>query len=348
MKTKKEILFNKKGREILKKELQEEPFERITASFYKYFSCNDPQLFRDNLYRQLDSIKVFGRIYISTEGINAQVSIPKNNWNKFLDNLKQYDDLKNISIKQAIQNGDSFYKLIIKVRKELVAYNIPDNSYSMDRVGNHLNAKDFNIALDNSKTIIVDMRNYYESEIGHFKNAIIPNVETSKELLPEVKRILKGHEDDKVLLYCTGGIRCEKASAFLLNEGFKDVNQLQGGIIQYAHDIKEKGLESKFIGKNFVFDDRLSEKVTDDIISKCHICGDTCDEHTDCKNDACHILFIQCNSCSLTLDGCCSKDCQDFAALPIEEQREKRKNPSQVVSRTFFDSRIKPRIEISK
>tara|TARA_B100000427_G_scaffold324240_1_gene329059 strand:- start:94 stop:1140 length:1047 start_codon:yes stop_codon:yes gene_type:complete len=348
MRNKKEKLFNKKGRDILKKELQEENFERITASFYKYFSCDNPRLFRDTLYRQWDILKVFGRVYIAKEGINAQVSVPKYNWNDFLNNLDQHKDLKDISIKQAIQDGKSFYKLTIKVREELVAYGISNNSYSMDRVGNHLNSEEYNLALDDPETIIVDMRNYYESEIGHFKHAIIPNVETSKELLPEIKRILKGHEDDKVLLYCTGGIRCEKASAFLLKEGFNNVNQLQGGIIQYAHDIKEKGIESKFIGKNFVFDNRLSEQVTDDIISKCHICGNLCDDHTDCKNDACHILFIQCNSCSINLDGCCSKDCQDFAALPIEEQRIKRKNPDEVVSKTFFDSRIKPRLEISK
>ena len=194
------------------------------------------------------------------------------------------------------------------------------------------------------ETIIVDMRNYYESEVGRFESAVIPDVEISKELLPEVKDILDGKEEEQILLYCTGGIRCEKASSYLMNHGFKNVNQLSGGIIQYVHEINKKGLKSKFIGKNFVFDDRLGERVTEDVIAKCHICGDACDNHTDCKNDACHILFIQCETCFKELDGCCSKECNDFFKLPIEEQKIRRKDPTQVVSRTFFDSRIKPKL----
>ena len=163
-------------------------------------------------------------------------------------------------------------------------------------------------------------------------------------MLPEVKDILDGKEEEQVLLYCTAGIRCEKASSYLMNHGFKNVNQLSGGIIQYVHEINKKGLKSKFIGKNFVFDDRLGERVTEDVIAKCHICGHACDNHTDCKNDACHILFIQCETCFKELDGCCSKECNDFFKLPIEEQKIRRKDPAQVVSRTFFDSRIKPKL----
>ena len=146
-------------------------------------------------------------------------------------------------------------------------------------------------------------------------------------------------------MYCTGGIRCEKASSYLINQGFKEVYQLEGGIIQYAHDIKENNLKSEFIGKNFVFDQRLGERVTDDILSFCHICGLSCDSHTDCKNDACHILFIQCEKCKKLYNGCCSKDCQDFAALPIKQQKKLRKDPERIISRTFFDSRIKPRMD---
>ena len=163
--------------------------------------------------------------------------------------------------------------------------------------------------------------------------------------MPEVKNLLKGKENEKILLYCTGGIRCEKASSYLIKSGFKDVSQLQGGIIQYAHEIKSNNMESKFRGKNFVFDDRLGERITDDVLSFCHICGDSCDDHTDCKNDACHILFIQCEKCNKIYDGCCSKECQDFAALPIEQQKKLRKDPERIISRTFFDSRIKPRMD---
>ena len=341
---KKELLFNKKSREQLKEELAVEPFDRITASFYAYTLVDDPLSFRNDLYLTWQDIGVFGRIYVADEGINAQLSVPERRWDDFIESMRSRPVLKDIPIKKAIQDGTSFYKLTIKVRKELVAYGIPEDSYDMRHVGTHLTAEEFNQALDNPDTTVVDMRNYYESEIGRFKTAVIPDVETSQELLQEVKHVLKGKEDEPVLLYCTGGIRCEKASSYLLKQGFKKVNQLQGGIIQYAHDVKEKGLASKFIGKNFVFDHRLGERVTDDVIAECHICGATCDRHTDCRNDACHILFIQCEACDKELTGCCSKECREFASLPVKRQIELRKDPTRVVSRTFFDSRVKPKL----
>ena len=136
--------------------------------------------------------------------------------------------------------------------------------------------------------------------------------------------------------YCTGGIRCEKASSFLINEGIKDVKQLQGGIIQYAHDIKKNGMKSKFIGKNFVFDARLGEPVSDDIISNCHICDKSSDIHRDCKNDACHILFIQCEECERELNGCCSNKCKEIASLPIETQKELRENQNFLDKGRYF------------
>tara|TARA_B110000467_G_scaffold73814_1_gene66960 strand:- start:5473 stop:6507 length:1035 start_codon:yes stop_codon:yes gene_type:complete len=341
---KKNILYNKINKIELKKELKDEDFKRITASFYKYITIEDPSIFRNNLFLLLNKLEIFGRIYVSNEGINAQISVPEKNWGILYIKLETIRELKKITIKKALQEGKSFYKLTIKVRDELVAYGLSSKSYNMKHVGKHLDAVEYNNAIENPKTTVVDMRNYYESEIGRFENAIIPNVETSKELLPEVKKILKGKEKDQILLYCTGGIRCEKASAYLIESGFKNVSQLSGGIIQYAHDIKEKDLKSKFKGKNFVFDQRLGERVTDDIISNCHICGDVCDEHTDCKNDACHILFIQCLNCSEKYQGCCSTECQNFAALPTDQQKIFRKDPKRIISRTYFDSHIKPKL----
>ena len=342
---KKKHLYNKVNSEELKLALANEPFERITASFYKYIDISVPNELRDELYEAWNKMGVFGRVYIADEGINAQVSIPQPNWEIFKKSVLSNDLFRGIIIKKAIQEGSSFYKLKIKVRKELVAYDVPKESYDMKKVGKHLTASDYNLAIESKDSTVVDMRNYYESEIGRFENAIIPDVETSKELLPEVKKLLKGKENEKILLYCTGGIRCEKASSYLIKNGFNDVNQLQGGIIQYAHEIKSNNMESKFRGKNFVFDDRLGERITDDVLSFCHICGDSCDDHTDCKNDACHILFIQCEKCNKIYDGCCSKECQNFAALPIEKQKKLRKDPERIISRTFFDSRIKPRMD---
>ena len=342
MKYNKRDLYNTKGKAELKERLNSEPFERITSSFYKYTELINPEEVRDELYLKFRNLKVLGRIYISVEGINAQLSVPEQNFDKLLFSVRDY--FGDTNLKKAIQEGKSFYKLTIKVRKELVAYGVQKDTYDMDEVGKHLDAEAYNRAISDPNSVLVDMRNYYESEIGKFENAIIPNVETSKELLPKVKKILAGKEDKQILLYCTGGIRCEKASSYLIKNGFKNVNQLEGGIIQYAHEIKKKNIKSKFIGKNFVFDNRLGERVTNDIISNCHTCKKPCDNHTDCKNDACHILFIQCNGCSNLLNGCCSVDCQNFIKLPSKKQKIYRKDPSKIVSKTFFDSRVKPKL----
>ena len=331
-------LYNQKSKDLLVKKLESEDFNRTTCSFYKYVTIVDPITFRDKIYEEFDNLEILGRVYIAEEGMNAQISVPDKNWGLFLKLISSVKLLYDIDIKTAINDGISFYKLIVKVKKEIVAYNIPKNKFNMDVVGEHLNTKQFNEAIENSNTTVIDMRNIYESEVGQFISAEIPQVEKSKDLLPEVRRMLKGREHHQVLLYCTGGIRCEKASSFLINEGIKNVKQLQGGIIQYAHDIKKEGLESKFVGKNFVFDARLGERVTEDIISTCHLCGERSDSHKDCKNDACHILFIQCTKCDEKLNGCCSLECKKIASLPIDEQIKYRKNQKYVDKRRYFKS----------
>ena len=340
----KKKLYNQKDRPQLIAELAEENFTRMTCSFYRYVNIDNPNALRDELYKEWIELNVLGRVYIAEEGINAQISIPTPKFDTFIELLNKRVYLADIPIKHAIEEERSFIKLAIRVKKEIVAYNIPENEYNMSQVGTHLNASEFNKALENPDTVVVDMRNYYESEVGHFHNAILPDVERSQELLPEVKRLLKNNEDKEVLLYCTGGIRCEKASSYLLHHGFKDVKQLKGGIIQYAQDVKTENIDSKFIGSNFVFDQRLEERITDDIISKCHQCGNSSDTHTDCLNQACHILFIQCEKCRGKFEGCCSLECQDFAALPIEEQRVLRKDPKKVISKTRDSASGKPRL----
>ena len=331
-------LYNKKSKDMLIENLEAETFNRITCSFYNYIKINSPSDFRDKLYSLFYTLNIFGRIYVADEGINAQISVPSHNWAKFLKTISEISELSNIQIKKAISEGISFYKLVVKVKKEIVAYGIPKNKYNMKIIGKHLSTEQFNSAINKEQTTIIDMRNIYESEVGKFKNAEIPQVEKSKDLLPEVRKMLKGREHHQVLLYCTGGIRCEKASSFLINEGIENVKQLKGGIIQYAHDIKKNGVKSKFIGKNFVFDARLGERVSDDIISNCHICNKSSDIHRDCKNDACHILFIQCQECERDLNGCCSDKCKEIASLPIETQKDLRKNRNSPDKRRYFKS----------
>jgi UPF0176 protein len=301
--------------------------QRLTLSFYAYAQISDPTQFRNDLFRAWDPLVVLGRIYVAKEGINAQLSLPADNFYAFKDTIEAYDFMKDIRLNIAVEHDDhSFLKLTVKVRDKIVADGLNDETFDVTNIGVHLKAKEFNEILDNPNTIVVDFRNHYESEIGYFKGAITPDVDTFRESLPIINEQLKDFKEDKnLVMYCTGGIRCEKASAYFKHQGFKNVFQLEGGIINYAKQIKEENLESKFIGKNFVFDHRLGERITDDIVSQCHQCGKPCDVHTNCINEGCHLLFIQCEKCAQAMQGCCSQDCVDVIHLPEEEQKAIRR-----------------------
>lgn len=341
------LLVNRIDKNVLKQRLKEEKLRRKTISFYRYVNISNPQALRDSLYKDWSGLNCFGRIYLAKEGINAQMSVPEDNWDLFIANLNALDYFKNVPLKHAVDgNGKSFYKLIIKVREKIVADGITDMDFDPSKAGTYLSAKEFNEALEDKNTIVVDMRNHYESEVGRFDNAFCPDADTFREELPLVIEHLKGKEDKKILMYCTGGIRCEKASAYFKHKGFKDVNHLRGGVIQYAKEVKEQNLQSRFRGVNFVFDERIGERITKDIISNCHQCGSPCDTHVNCKNDDCHLLFIQCAACSEKMKGCCTPECVGIIALPIEEQRRLRKgrvkNGSECLA--VYKSRLRPNL----
>ncbi|MDB2340265.1 rhodanese-related sulfurtransferase [Flavobacteriaceae bacterium] len=307
--------------------IEEAGQERLTLSFYQYAQLGNPQLFRDYLFLHWNPLEVLGRIYVAKEGINAQLSVPAAQFEAFKATLDEITFLEGVRLNIAIeQDNKSFLKLTIKVRNKIVADGLVDHSFDVTQKGKHVNAQEFNTLLSDKNTICVDMRNHYESEIGHFDSAITPDVDTFRDSLPIIEEELADHkEDKKLLMYCTGGIRCEKASAYFKHKGFKNVYQLEGGIIEYARQVKAQELENKFIGKNFVFDERRGERISEDVIAQCHQCGAACDTHVNCVNEACHLLFIQCEACQEKMDQCCSTACQEIAALPLEEQRELRK-----------------------
>ena len=300
---------------------------RITLSFYKYHQIKNTSLFRDHLYLMWEKLDVLGRIYIASEGINAQLSMPSQNLNEFKTKLDSIDFLNEIRLNVAIEQDDfSFLKLKVKIRNKIVADGLSENSFDLSNNGTHVNASEFNTLIENPNTLLVDMRNHYESEIGHFDGAILPDVDSFRESLPIIEKKFAKHKKSKnIVMYCTGGIRCEKASAFLKHKGYEKVYQLDGGIIEYARQVDQEKINNKFLGKNFVFDHRRSEAVSDEIIANCHQCGEKCDTHINCANEACHLLFIQCEKCAKEFNNCCSEECYKINSLSLEDQKKLRK-----------------------
>jgi UPF0176 protein len=320
-------LYNKLSAEERARIIDENSQERITLSFYKYFKLGNPKIFRDHLFVTWSKLDILGRIYIANEGINAQLSVPKENINDFKETLQDIIPLNKIRLNFALEHySKSFLKLTIKIRKKIVADGLDDKTFDVTNIGKHLDAENFNKMLNDSNTVCIDMRNHYESEIGFFKGAIKPNVDTFRESLEIIDNELEKNGYEKnYLMYCTGGIRCEKASAYLKHKGLKNVYQLEGGIIEYSRQVKEKKLKNNFLGKNFVFDERRGERISDDVVSNCHQCGEPCDTHVNCSNEACHLLFIQCEKCRQRMNNCCSDECVNIIELSYEEQKKLRK-----------------------
>jgi len=335
------MLANKYGKETLLRLRENETFERRTVSFYRYVRLENVNTLRNDLYQVWTELGILGRTYLATEGINAQMTVPVPNWDAFVADLDSRVVFAKMPLKIALEEkGSAFLKLIVRVKPRILADGLDDNEIDMNRMGEHLTPVQFNEALAHPDAVVVDVRNHYEHEIGHFDNAIRPDVDTFQESLPIIRDTLADHKDKPVLMYCTGGIRCEKASAYLRANGFQDVSQLNGGIIAYAQHVKEAKIESKYRGKNFVFDDRKNEKITDDILSTCHLCDNPCDEHQNCQNHACHLLFLQCQTCAKRLNNCCSAECKRIAGLPLEEQRTLRREARQRAGDSHYVSQL--------
>ena len=322
-------LWNTLSKEELEIQLKASGHQFVTVSFYQYALIENPRLFRDHLFLMWSKLNVVGRTYVAKEGINAQMAIPVAHFQQFREELYEIDFLNGIRLNIAVDEAEasfSFLKLKVKVRDKILADGLDDQTFDVTNKGIHLNAEEFNELTNKPDTILIDFRNHYESEVGYFKGSILPDVDTFRESLPLIEdTYLKGNEDKNIVMYCTGGIRCEKASAWFKHRGFKNVHQLEGGIIKYANDCEDKGIENKFVGKNFVFDERRGERISDDVVAVCHQCGSPADTHTNCANEACHLLFIQCESCKDKLENCCSAECMEVNRLPEEVQKELRK-----------------------
>lgn len=327
-------LRNKYSPEYLKARLKAEGFPRTTLSFYRYVRLADPIGLRNELYAEWEAFGVLGRIYLAAEGINAQLSVPTHNFDRFRAAIDERSEFASVPFKIAVEDdAESFLKLTIKVRPKLVADGLQDEVFDVTDVGQHLDAESFNRLIDEGVTV-VDLRNNYEALIGHFEGALTPKADTFRGAVEEMLEKLDDKKDEPVLLYCTGGIRCEKASAWFRHHGFTNVGQLHGGIIDYARQIRSKGLQSRYKGQNFVFDGRLAERITDDVVSTCMQCGQPNDRITNCQQNTCNLLLVQCEACAKKYANCCTPSCREIHLLPEEVQREWRKGRPSKSSKT--------------
>jgi len=338
-----------RSREEKKAAVAADGIERVTFSFYKYVRIEDPKKLQEELFGRWTELGCLGRIYVASEGVNAQMNVPKKNWDQFDAFMKSKKEFLGVPYKFAVEEGESssFYKLIVRVKDKIVADGLDDESFDVTNTGEYLTAEEMNEYVDDPNAVVVDMRNIYEAEVGHFENAVCPDVDTFREELAKTPETLRIHKNKKIALYCTGGIRCEKASAWLKHNGYENVKHLRGGIIDYKHQVEREGLENKFKGKNFVFDERLGERIGEEIISFCHLCGkEKCDTHNHCAYQACHVLFLGCDGCMEKKKGYCSYKCMTFDRLPERVKKMLTKNSHVNKGGQFKKHRMKGKYKI--
>lgn len=277
-----------------------------TVTFYKYVKIQNPEEAKGYFRGLCESLDLLGRILIGEEGVNAGVSGPKAGIEKFKQTIAKKREFTNMTYREQEVPSNSYHKLVVRVRKEIVALG---QEVNIKHKGKHLSPRRFKRWLDRKEDIIIlDARNDYETKIGKFEGALTLPISTFKEFPEAAEKALKGKEDKKIVMYCTGGIRCEKSSAFLRQKGFKNVLQLQGGIINYANQFKN----DHYKGKCFVFDDRISgEANSEHVMSKCDICGTDSDLYINCHNMECDKLVVECPECQDKMNKTCSEECKN-------------------------------------
>ncbi len=281
--------------------------------YYKYIEIEDPQAFRDQHFEFCSSLGLRGRILVATEGINGTVSGTVEQTEKYMEYMRNDARFSDMVFKIEKSEEHAFKKLKIKIKPEIVNLSLEEDLNPNQITGKHLSPKEFLETLQQDDVIILDARNTYEYDLGHFRGAIRPDIETFRELPKWVEENLSEHKDKKILTYCTGGIRCEKFSGFLVNEGFKDVSQLEGGIITYGYDPEVKG--ALWDGKCYVFDERISVPVNrtgeETVVGKCHHCGKPEERYVKCGNPECNKHLLLCEACEHEHYRSCSQDCKD-------------------------------------
>jgi UPF0176 protein len=282
--------------------------------YYKYVHIDDPVTFAKDHLEFCKAVGLRGRVLVAHEGINGTVSGTVAQTEQYMMHLRADPRFRDIEFKIDPVDGHVFRRMSVRPRKEIVHLGLEEDVDPNQLTGKRLEPKEFFEYLMRDDVIVLDARNDYESAIGHFRNAIRPQVRTFRELPQWIRENLSEYKDKKIIMYCTGGIRCEKLSGFMLREGFKDVSQLHGGIIRYGQDPEVKG--QLFDGKCYVFDERISvriNRVEDKVVGKCHHCGKPEDRYINCAYPPCHYQHICCPECEQNYEGFCSEECREKA-----------------------------------
>lgn len=288
--------------------------------YYKFVAVADHEALAREHLAYCKKLGVKGRILIAPEGINGTLSGTVEQTEAYMAMMNLMPLFKDMVYKMDEHDGHAFKKLFVRPKKELVTFRLEEDVNPNELTGTHLKPKEFYEKLKNEDVIVLDGRNHYEYDIGHFRGAIRPEVETTKEFPEWIRNNLQEFKDKPILTYCTGGIRCEKLSGFLINEGFKEVYQLDGGIVTYGKDEDVQG--RLFDGKCYVFDERISVPINrtdeDIVVGKCYHCGTAEDRYINCANDACHLKHICCEACEEEHDSFCSKECEEKTLSTLE------------------------------
>jgi UPF0176 protein len=288
--------------------------------YYKFVTVIDHEALAREHLAYCKKLGIKGRILIAPEGINGTLSGTVEQTDAYMAMMRQMPLFKDMIYKIDESDQHAFKKLFVRPKKELVTFRLEEDVNPNELTGTHLKPKEFYEKLQQEDVIVLDGRNHYEYDIGHFRGAIRPEVETTKEFPEWIRNNLQEYKDKPILTYCTGGIRCEKLSGFLLQEGFKEVYQLDGGIVSYGKDEDVQG--RLFDGKCYVFDERISVPINrtdeDIVVGKCYHCGTAEDRYINCANDACHLKHICCEACEEKHNSFCSKECEEKTMSTLE------------------------------
>lgn len=292
--------------------------------FYKYVDVENPEIFKEKHLKECERIGLKGRILIAQEGINGSVAGTLEQTEYYKNLLMEDERFRDIMFKEDIGREIPFKKMQIKIKERIVGLK---EEVDLRNTGNRLSPEEFLKLYDENgklkeNVVVVDGRNGYEAKVGRFKGAICPDIEEFNQF-PKVVELLKGKEDKKIVMYCTGGIRCEKASAYLKEKGFKDVNQLHGGILTFG----KKYPDTVWEGKCMVFDKRLFSRINSldkDEKMFCEHCSKGCEFYKECRYPECNKFCFICFDCDSKWAGCCSERCfEEYFRLRSKKGKER-------------------------